>query len=45
MALRSELLPYLYRSWRATRWHLPVLRPTFFDFGDDRGTPGPTTTR
>jgi alpha-glucosidase len=34
--LRLKLLPYLYtQMWRATSEHLPVLRPTFFDFGDD----------
>jgi alpha-glucosidase len=33
--LRLKLMPYLYTQiWRATREHLPVLRPTFFDFGD-----------
>ena len=32
-------MPYLYtQMWRATREHLPVLRPTFFDFGDDAQT-------
>jgi alpha-glucosidase len=37
--LRLKLLPYLYTQlWRATTEHLPVLRPTFFDFGDDPAT-------
>jgi alpha-glucosidase len=37
--LRLKLMPYLYtQMWRATREHLPVLRPTFFDFGDDAAT-------
>jgi alpha-glucosidase len=37
--LRLKLLPYLYTQlWRATSEHLPVLRPTFFDFGDDPAT-------
>jgi alpha-glucosidase len=37
--LRLRLLPYLYtQMWRAAREHLPVLRPTFFDFGDDPAT-------
>jgi alpha-glucosidase len=32
-------MPYLYTQlWRATREHLPVLRPTCFDFGDDPAT-------
>jgi alpha-glucosidase len=36
VALRLKLMPYLYTQlWRATREHLPVLRPTFFDFGHD----------
>lgn len=39
VALRLHLMPYLYtQMWRATREHLPVLRPTFFDFGDDAQT-------
>lgn len=39
VALRLKLMPYLYTQlWRATREHLPVLRPTLFDFGDDRET-------
>jgi alpha-glucosidase len=39
VALRLRLLPYLYTQlWRAAREHLPVLRPTFFDFGDDPET-------
>jgi alpha-glucosidase len=33
--LRLKLMPYLYtQMWRASNEHLPVLRPTFFDFGD-----------
>jgi alpha-glucosidase len=37
--LRLKLMPYLYTQlWRAAREHLPVLRPTLFDFGDDRET-------
>ena len=37
--LRLKLMPYLYtQMWRATREHLPVLRPTFFDFGEDPAT-------
>jgi alpha-glucosidase len=36
VGLRLKLMPYLYTQlWRATREHLPLLRPTFFDFGDD----------
>jgi len=39
VALRLKLMPYLYtQMWRATQEHLPVLRPTFFDFGDDPHT-------
>jgi alpha-glucosidase len=39
VGLRLKLMPYLYTQlWRATREHLPVLRPTFFDFGDDPET-------
>ena len=35
VGLRLALMPYLYtQMWRATREHLPFLRPTFFDFGD-----------
>jgi alpha-glucosidase len=37
--LRLKLMPYLYtQMWRATQEHLPVLRPTFFEFGDDPHT-------
>jgi len=37
--LRLKLMPYLYtQMWRATTEHLPVLRPTLFDFGDDPAT-------
>lgn len=37
--LRLKLMPYLYTQlWRATREHVPVLRPTLFDFGDDAAT-------
>lgn len=37
--LRLKLMPYLYTQlWRATREHVPVLRPTLFDFGDDANT-------
>ncbi len=36
VVLRLRLMPYLYTQlWRASREHLPLLRPTFFDFGDD----------
>jgi alpha-glucosidase len=39
VALRLKLLPYLYTQlWRATREHVPLLRPTLFDFGDDTAT-------
>jgi alpha-glucosidase len=39
VALRLKLMPYLYTQlWRATREHVPVLRPTLFDFGDDPAT-------
>jgi alpha-glucosidase len=40
VGLRLMLMPYLYtQMWRASREHLPLLRPTFFDFGDaDRQT-------
>jgi alpha-glucosidase len=39
VALRLKLMPYLYTlMWRASREHLPPLRPTFFDFGDDENT-------
>lgn len=35
--LRLRLMPYLYtQRWLASTEHLPVLRPTFFDFADDR---------
>ncbi len=35
IGLRLKLMPYLYtQMWRAATEHLPVLRPTFFDFGD-----------
>ena len=35
--LRLKLMPYLYtQRWLASTEHLPVLRPTFFDFADDR---------
>jgi alpha-glucosidase len=34
--LRLALLPYLYtQRWRASTEHVPVLRPTFFDFPGD----------
>ena len=37
--LRLKLMPYLYTQlWRAMREHVPVLRPTLFDFGDDPAT-------
>ena len=36
IGLRLRLLPYLYTQlWHATRTHVPLLRPTFFEFGDD----------
>ncbi len=39
VGLRLKLMPYLYTQlWRAAREHLPVLRPTFFEFGADRET-------
>jgi alpha-glucosidase len=39
VGLRLKLMPYLYTQlWRATREHVPLLRPTLFDFGDDRET-------
>jgi alpha-glucosidase len=39
VALRLKLMPYLYtQMWRATSEHLPMLRPTFFDFGHDDAT-------
>jgi alpha-glucosidase len=39
VALRLKLMPYLYtQMWRASAEHLPVLRPTCFDFGDDPAT-------
>lgn len=35
--LRHCLLPYLYtQMWRATRDDIPVVRPLFFDFPDNR---------
>jgi alpha-glucosidase len=37
--LRLKLMPYLYtQMWRAATEHVPVLRPTLFDFGDDAHT-------
>ena len=39
VGLRLKLLPYLYtQMWRATTEHVPVLRPTFLEFGDDPAT-------
>ncbi|MBL8310942.1 MAG: glycoside hydrolase family 31 protein [Burkholderiales bacterium] len=39
IGLRLKLMPYLYTlMWRAATAHQPVLRPTFFDFGDDANT-------
>lgn len=39
IGLRLRLMPYLYTlMWRASTAHQPVLRPTFFDFGDDANT-------
>jgi alpha-glucosidase len=39
VGLRLKLMPYLYtQMWRASAEHLPVLRPTFFDFGHDAQT-------
>ena len=36
VGLRLHLMPYLYTlMWQATTTHKPVLRPTFFHFGDD----------
>lgn len=36
IGLRLHLLPYLYTlMWQASTMHTPVLRPTFFHFGDD----------
>lgn len=36
VGLRLRLMPYLYTlMWQASTTHTPVLRPTFFDFGDD----------
>lgn len=36
IGLRLHLMPYLYTlMWQASTAHTPVLRPTFFDFGDD----------
>jgi alpha-glucosidase len=37
IGLRLHLMPYLYTlMWLANTTHAPVLRPTFFDFPDDR---------
>ena len=37
--LRLKLMPYLYtQMWRASSEHVPLLRPTLFDFGDDPAT-------
>jgi len=39
IGLRLRLMPHLYTlMWRASTAHQPVLRPTFFDFGDDANT-------
>jgi len=39
IGLRLHLMPYLYTlMWQATTTHSPVLRPTFFHFGDDATT-------
>ncbi len=39
VGLRLHLMPYLYTlMWQATTEHTPVLRPTFFHFGDDATT-------
>ena len=39
VGLRLHLIPYLYTlMWQATAAHAPVLRPTFFHFGDDTTT-------
>ncbi len=36
IGLRLHLMPYLYTlMWQASTAHTPVLRPTFFHFGDD----------
>ena len=36
IGLRLHLMPYLYTlMWLASTQHVPVLRPTFFHFGDD----------
>ena len=36
IGLRLHLMPYLYTlMWQASTAHAPVLRPTFFNFGDD----------
>jgi alpha-glucosidase len=36
IGLRLHLMPYLYTlMWQASTAHAPVLRPTFFHFGDD----------
>lgn len=37
--LRYRLLPYLYSLYRqAAVQHVPLLRPTFFEFGEDPET-------
>eukprot|EP00884_Botryococcus_braunii_P020294 jgi/Botrbrau1/6949/Bobra.0215s0026.1 len=37
--LRYRLLPYLYSLyWQAAVQHIPIIRPTFFDFGEDPTT-------
>ena len=39
VGLRLHFMPYLYTlMWLATTTHTPVLRPTFFHFGDDTAT-------
>jgi len=39
IGLRLHLMPYLYTlMWQAATEHTPVLRPTFFHFGDDATT-------
>ncbi|MEO7253166.1 MAG: TIM-barrel domain-containing protein [Casimicrobium sp.] len=39
IGLRLHLMPYLYTlMWQAATEHTPVLRPTFFHFGDDPNT-------
>ena len=36
IGLRLHLMPYLYTlMWQASTQHMPVLRPTFFHFGND----------